>query len=244
MVKTAVLLQQVSTRGSSLSSLDGFAVIKELTVDFDFQDYSSALDDFLFEKGRWLVSLTTSDQPVAIDIAMVAESCPLLQEVTGKFNGVLSNETQLPTLKSARIIIDCVSTVVSLCQFALNLEVLVAKPLTWPYGPEKERMSDVHLAPIITNGSSFQKLQCFVIQEPTDLTVECIRSFYQNSPVLRLLGQLRNFNLRPKEGNSNENLARLWESLKNEVSENNLDLTLVPCCDDAITVNLLKYITP
>ncbi|PNF34542.1 hypothetical protein B7P43_G10743 [Cryptotermes secundus] len=119
-------LASLYTRGSWLHSVGSFSHLVALTVDFDFVDFSPALESYLIEHGQKLQKLVLVDQIHSVDVSMLAENCPCLKELGAKLEGGWYGEAgaMLPQLVICRIRVGATETLHALLVHTPRLEHL------------------------------------------------------------------------------------------------------------------------
>lgn len=221
-------LSSLYTRATWLPTLNIFPHLSSLTIDFDFIDFSHSLERFLRVIPQMLRKLVLVDQVHAVDLAIIGELCPELEELSAKLNGTWCSGGRqkafklLPSLHTCRVRISNQDTFRSLLVHTQKLRVLEvimeSKPL------DEEKLDDALISSALNERIMPPQLTRLNITVSNSTMVQwCNLSFLsvhilaQACPQLRLLGDLNLWRI-PK---------RQLIELMHEIMAKNWDLQLI-----------------
>lgn len=212
-------LTSLYTRGSWLQSVGSFSHLVALTVDFDFVDFSPALECYLIEHGQKLRKLVLVDQTHSVDVSMLAENCPRLEELGAKLEGGWYGEegAMLPQLITCRIRVGATETLHALLVHTTCLEHLEVVLEEENYGEGVEVVDDSFIAQSLAENPRPQHLRAFVLRSECNLTALSVQLLINSCPSLRFIGDLHSW-----AGICDSDV----EQLAQEIVARNLDLML------------------
>ncbi|XP_069701814.1 uncharacterized protein [Periplaneta americana] len=212
-------LTSLYTRGSWLHSVGSFSHLASLTVDFDFVDFASALESYLINHGQKLKKLVLVDQMHSVDVSVLAENCPRLEELGAKLEGGWYGETgaMLPYLAVCRIRVGGTEPLHTLLVHAQCLEHLEVVLEEESYGEGVEVIEDTLISQSLAENSRLEHLRVFLLRSECNLSVLSVQLLISSCPSLRFLGDLHAWT---------GICDRDMEQLAQEIIDRNLDLML------------------
>ncbi|XP_063224271.1 uncharacterized protein LOC134532047 [Bacillus rossius redtenbacheri] len=214
-------LSALYTRGTCLANVGVFAGLTSLTMDFDFSDCSLALEKYLYAHGARLKKLVLVDQMHSVDISMLAELCPSLEELGAKVEGGWWGESapMLGHLKVCQVRVGSSETLRALLMHAVNLQHLEVMVEEERFGEGVDVFDDTMMESALGagGGAAPSSLHTFLMLSECDLSAATVRLLLEACPGLRLVGELQAWALVGE--------AEVAQ-LQREVRERNLDLQL------------------
>lgn len=213
-------LSSLYTRATWLPTLNVFPRLYSLTIDFDFIDFSLSLERFLRVVPQMLKKLVLVDQVHAVDLAMIGELCPGLEEVSAKLDGTWGSGSKqkpfalLPSLHTCRVRILNQETFRSLLVHTQKLRVLEVVMESKPFDEEKlddEVISSALLERILP--PQLTRLNITVSNSWCNLSFLSVYLLAQGCPQLKLLGDLNLWRVQRRQlvELTQEILARNWD---------------------------------
>lgn len=216
-------LSSLYTRATWLPTLNTFPKLYSLTIDFDFMDYSQSLERFLRVIPQMLKKLVLVDQVHAVDLAMIGELCPGLEEVSAKLVGSWGSGSRqkayslLPSLHTCRVRILNQETFRSLLVHTQKLHVFEVVMEKMPH--DEPNLDDEIISSALSERVSPLQLTRLIITSNSgcNLSFLSVHLLAQACPKLKLLGDLNLWKIQKRQ----------LVELTNEIMAKNWDLQLV-----------------
>nr|CAD7202130.1 unnamed protein product [Timema douglasi] len=191
--EAAPLLSSLYTRGTCLENVGVFTNLTSVTVDFDFIDCARALEQYLFQHGKRLRKLVLVDQMHSVDITMLAELCPDLEELGAKVEGAWWGEpgTMLTNLNTCRVRVGCTETLRALLVHSPNLAHLEVILEEERYSEGVDVFDDSLVSYTVAENPCLAKLRVFMMRSECNLTVLTVHLLINACPALKFVGELQ-----------------------------------------------------
>ncbi|GLG93443.1 Uncharacterized protein GBIM_00853 [Gryllus bimaculatus] len=189
-------LSSLYTRGSWLGSLVHFPEISSITIDFDFADFNPLLEHYLTLRGPLLRELVIVDQNHAVDLTMLIELCPSLEQLGAKLCQSYSDinvQSFLPHLTVARIRVGATLPLITLLGQVHSLQHLEVMLEEECFGDGVEMFDDLAISEALVIPGP-RALSIFLMLSECNFTADAAHALMLACPALQRLGDLQFWN--------------------------------------------------